>query len=95
MGNWVMPSCSKILTKARNSPQNVTFTEICKLALCEGWVAHPENGSSHAVFTHPKLGNVPGSLMNFQNKKGKAKPYQVKQLLDALDLIEAMGKNEK
>lgn len=82
-----MASCEKLLDKARRSPSNLTFDEICKLAECEGFLAHPKNGTSHAVYTHPKLGNTPGSLMNFQSRKGKAKPYQVKQLLDAIDAI--------
>jgi len=34
---------------------------------------------------HPQLGNALGSMMNFQSRKGKAKPYQVRQLLDAID----------
>ena len=31
------------------------------------------------------LGNTVGSMMNFRSMKGKAKPYQVRQLLDAID----------
>lgn len=90
-----MASCEKLLDKARRSPHNLTFDEICKLAACEGWIAHPANGSSHAVFTHPKLGNTAGSLMNFQSRKGKAKPYQVKQLLDAIDAVDSIEASKK
>ncbi len=83
-----MASCDKILDKARRSPNNLTFTEICKLAACHGWIERPENGSSHAVFIHPKLGKAASALMNFQSRHGKAKPYQVKQLLNAIDGLE-------
>jgi hypothetical protein len=35
------------------------------------------SAASHHIFTHP---DVPG-LLNLQERKGKAKPYQVRQLL--------------
>jgi len=34
---------------------------------------------------HPGLRNVAGSMMNFQPRDGKAKPTQVKQVLDAIE----------
>jgi hypothetical protein len=80
-----MANCKKLLDKARNSPQNLRFEEVCKLAECFGWTRQKQGGTSHAVFIHPSLGNTAGSLMNFQSKSGKAKAYQVRQLLDAID----------
>jgi hypothetical protein len=83
-----MGSCDKILDKARRSPHNLTFTEICKLADCYGWIERPGKGSSHVVFFNAKMGKTPGALMNFQNDRGKAKGYQVKQLLGAIESLE-------
>jgi predicted RNA binding protein YcfA (HicA-like mRNA interferase family) len=36
---------------------------------------------SHHIFTHPK---VP-ELVNLQNQKGKAKPYQIRQFLTLVE----------
>jgi len=79
-----MAKCEKLLSKARNSPGNLRFEELCSLAECYGWVWVGGSGS-HRVYMNPALGNSVGSMMNFQSAKGKAKPYQVRQLLDAID----------
>jgi len=39
------------------------------------------NGSHH-IFIHPKI----PELLNLQDLKGKAKPYQVKQLLQLVEI---------
>jgi hypothetical protein len=83
-----MSKCERLLEKAKNSPHNLRFEEICKLATCYGWVFERQEGTSHGVYLHPKLGNTPGALMNFQEKNGKAKGYQVRQLLNAIELLE-------
>lgn len=82
-----MAGCEKLLTKATNSPNNLRFTDLCKLAECYGWVPRPQNGTSHAIYLNPQLGNDAGSLMNFQNRNGQAKPKQVKQLLEAIEAL--------
>lgn len=79
-----MARCAKLLIKATNSPDNLRFEEVCSLATCYGWVLIGGAGS-HRVYMHPSLGNNAGSMMNFQSRDGKAKPYQVRQLLDAID----------
>ena len=38
------------------------------------------NGSHH-IFSHPNM----RELINIQNKKGKAKPYQIRQFLDLIE----------
>ena len=38
------------------------------------------NGSHH-IFTHPNVND----LLNLQNVKGKAKPYQIKQFLSLIE----------
>jgi len=43
-------------------------------------------GSSHASFKTPWLGDP---RVNIQNAKGKAKPYQVRQVLRAIDKLES------
>lgn len=78
-----MNKCDKLLEKARNSPNNLGFDEACKLAECEGFVFQRQSGS-HVIYEHPNLRLDQNRIMNFQNFKGKAKPYQVKQLLKAI-----------
>jgi hypothetical protein len=80
-----MSRCQKLLEKARNSASNLRFEEVCKLAECYGWVFDRQNGTSHKIYLNPALGNKPGAMMNFQEKNGKAKLLQVKQLLNAID----------
>jgi hypothetical protein len=79
-----MAKCDKLLLKARNSPGNLRFEELCSLAACFGWEKAGGRGS-HCVYIKPSLGNGAGSMMNFQSVNGKAKPYQVRQLLNAID----------
>lgn len=79
-----MAKCEKLLFKARNSVSNLRFEEICSLAVCFGWEFQRQAGSHH-IFLHPLLGNSAGALMNFQPRDGKAKPTQVRQLLEAIE----------
>jgi hypothetical protein len=79
-----MAKCEKLLQKAKHSPNNLRFAEICKLAECYGWVFDRQEGS-HAIYLNPSLGNALGSMMNFQSDKGNAKRGQVRQLLNAIE----------
>jgi hypothetical protein len=89
-----MAKCEKLLRKAKGSPNNLRFEELCQLAECYGWEFARQDGTSHAIYLHPSLGNVPGSMMNFQNRKSKAKRGQVKQLLDAIEEFDLENANE-
>jgi len=67
----------KLHEKLKTSQDNISFNDLCKLAEMVGFIYDRQKGS-HRVYTHEKY---PG-IMNFQDVKGKAKPYQVKQLLN-------------
>lgn len=70
----------------RSNPKNVTFNDLFKV--CEHYFGTPrQSGSSHAVFRMPWAGDP---RVNIQNDKGKAKAYQVRQVLAAIDKKEAM-----
>jgi len=90
-----MAKREKLREKAQTSPHNLRFSEICKLAESYGWVYDRQEGTSHRVYLHPLLGNMPGAMMNFQDKNGKAKFYQVEQLLNAIEIIEALEKERE
>ena len=70
----------KLLRKALSSPANLRFEEICALAKALGFHLSRINGSHH-IFTHPAV----RELLNLQDVAGKAKPYQVRQLLDLVE----------
>lgn len=72
--------CAELLERARRNPAGLRFAELCSLAECHGWVFTRQRGS-HRLFE--RLGDA--RLMNFQEDRGMAKPYQVRQLLRALD----------
>lgn len=83
-----MANIDKLRAKAKNSPHNLRFEELCRLAEGYGWVFERQNGTSHAVYVNESLAGRPGFMMNFQNRKGQAKPSQVRQLLDAIEELD-------
>ena len=65
------------------NPSGVRFTELRKI--CEHYFGKPrQGGGSHCVFRTPWPANP---RVNIQNNKGKAKPYQVRQVLQAIDKL--------
>lgn len=77
-----MPRIDGIEKKIRESPSNVRFDDLSKL--CEAYFGAPRtnNGGSHRIYKTPWQGDP---RVNIQNKGGTAKPYQVKQVLAAID----------
>ena len=83
-----MAEVAKILDKMRTSPAQTRFSDLYKV--CVAFFGEPrQSGSSHAVFKTPWPGDP---RVNIQNDKGKAKPYQVRQVLLAVDRM--VNKNE-
>ena len=83
-----MPSVVKILAKMQENPRGIAYTELMKV--CEHYFGKPRStGGSHAVFKTPWPGDP---RVNIQNDHGRAKPYQVRQVLAA---IEKKGEMEK
>lgn len=80
-----MSKCQKLLSKAQNSAKNFRFAELCRLAECYGWVFIRQDGS-HKIYENSELDITQGRMQNFQDVNGQAKPYQVKQLLAAIEL---------
>ena len=70
----------KLLAKALSSPANLRFSEACALAHAFGFRLSRVNGSHH-IFVHDGV----RELVNLQEVGGKAKPYQIKQLLDLVE----------
>ena len=79
-----MAATLKIIEQMRNEPSNVRFNDLKKV--CEEHFGKArQSGTSHAIFKTPWLGDP---RVNIQNDKGKAKAYQVRQVLAAIDKLE-------
>ncbi|GJQ58810.1 MAG: toxin HicA [Candidatus Scalindua sp. AMX11] len=79
-----MGKIKDILEQMRRSPNNIRFKELC--TVCDYYFGNArQRGSSHRVYKTPWKGDP---RVNIQNNKGKAKAYQVKQVLTAIDILE-------
>ena len=77
-----MSKIEKLLQKARNSPQNLRFEELRKLCVHFGMELAKSEGS-HFIYSRK---DDPKFIISIQEDKGgKAKTYQVKQLLDNVE----------
>jgi hypothetical protein len=75
---------ARIVDRMRGSPAQVRFADLYKV--CVAYFGEPrQSASSHAVFKTPWPGDP---RVNIQNAKGKAKPYQVRQVLLALEKLQ-------
>jgi len=80
----------KIVALMRKNPKNVSYADLRKV--CEHYFGEPrQERSSHCVFKTPWQGDP---RINIQNDKGKAKAYQVRQVLLAIDKLEVQHGNE-
>jgi len=86
-----VPKVEEILRSIRNHTENVRFSDLCKV--CDHYFGTPrQQGSSHRVYRMPWLGDP---RVNIQNSKGKAKSYQVRQVLKAIEKLEASNESEE
>ncbi|MDH4056569.1 MAG: toxin HicA [Gammaproteobacteria bacterium] len=80
-----MPDIPDILAKIRRNPKGVRFSDLCKI--CDHYFGKARmSGSSHRVYKTPWAGDP---RVNIQNAKGKAKPYQARQVLLAIERLES------
>jgi hypothetical protein len=84
-----MANINKLLQKMVEQPNGVRFEELRKV--CEHFFgAARQSGTSHAVFRMPWVGDP---RVNIQDANGKAKPYQVRQVLMAIKKLK--GENHE
>lgn len=84
-----MASIKEILTLMRSNSKSIRFKDLCKV--CDAYFEEPkQSGSSHRVYKTPWIGDP---RVNIQNDKGKAKPYQIRQVLQAVERME-VNKND-
>ena len=70
----------KILQKILASSKNIRFSDMVNLVQGFGFTLSRTDGSHH-IFTRP---DIP-ELVNLQNIKGQAKPYQIRQFLKLVE----------
>jgi hypothetical protein len=79
-----MSKIDKILKQALKHPENVKFSDLCHI--CEYYFGKPRHsGGSHRIYKTPWRGDP---RINIQNDKGKAKAYQVRQVIRAIEMLE-------
>jgi len=78
-------SIDNILAKMKQNPKGIRFAELCKV--CDHYFGKPrKSGTSHRVYKTPWAGDP---RVNIQNSRGKAKAYQVRQVLLAIERLES------
>ncbi len=70
----------KLLAKALSGSKNLRFSEVVSLAKAFGFRVSRVKGSHH-IFVHSNV----RELVNLQKVGGRAKPYQVKQLMELVE----------
>ncbi len=73
----------KLLAQMRSAPTSVRFADLSKV--CDHYFGEPrQQGTSHRVYRMPWQGDP---RVNIQDDHGKAKPYQVRQVLAAIEKL--------
>lgn len=70
----------KLLDRILTGSKNIRFDDLLVLVQAFGFQLSRVRGSHH-IFVHP---DVP-EILNLQNHKGQAKPYQVRQFLEVVE----------
>ena len=79
-----MSSRAGFLDALRKNPNDVRFADLAKL--CDAYFGEPRHkATSHRIYRTPWPGDP---RVNVQNAKGKAKPYQVRQVIKAIEKLE-------
>jgi hypothetical protein len=72
-----------ILAEMERNPADVRFNDLCRV--CDHYFGDPRQvGTSYRVYRMPWQGDP---RVNIQSKTGKARAYQVKQVLKAIERV--------
>ena len=85
-----MTKVDDLVERMRRNPIGIRFTDLCRV--CDHYFGRArQKGSSHRIYKTPWQGDP---RVNIQNTKGKAKAYQVKQVLKAIERMEHESHSE-
>ncbi|MDM8543122.1 toxin HicA [Desulfococcaceae bacterium HSG9] len=86
-----MKQIKNFLKQIKKNSANVRFSDLCRV--CDHYFGKArQSGSSHRIYKTPWQGDP---RVNIQNNKGKAKVYQVKQVLKAIERMEVENAAKK
>jgi hypothetical protein len=77
-----MGSVDELLKQINRNPKNVRFADLCKI--CDYYFGKPREKGSHVIYKMPWQGDP---RINIQDKNGMAKPYQVRQVIKAIEKL--------
>jgi hypothetical protein len=77
-----MKTIEKIVKYMRENPKGVNFDDLCKI--CNYYFGEPHLKGSHRIYRTPWRGDP---RINIQDDNGKAKAYQVRQVLQAINKL--------
>ncbi|MEI6700217.1 MAG: toxin HicA [Actinomycetota bacterium] len=79
---------NRILSRMRLAPHDVPFDDVVNV--CISYFGEPRSsGTSHVVFKTPWAGDPRVNIQRGNN--GRAKTYQVRQVLEAIDKVTTGG----
>lgn len=70
----------RMVEELKTSPKKVRFERLCKIAEAFGFRLRGGKGS-HRIYVRDGVDEI----LNFQDVEGKAKPYQVRQLIKIIE----------
>lgn len=80
-----MATLADILEKMRENPADIRFADLCKV--CDHYFGQARQATgNHRVYKTSWSGDP---RVNIQNSHGSAKAYQVRQVLKAIERVEA------
>lgn len=74
----------ELVNQIKGNPQNVRFVVLCKI--CDYYFGEARIKGGHHIYKTPWKGDP---RINIQNDRGKAKTYQVRQVIKAIERLEA------
>jgi predicted RNA binding protein YcfA (HicA-like mRNA interferase family) len=76
----------KALARIKRNPRDVRFDDLRKV--CDYYFGEPRQRGSHLFYRMPWAGKP---LVNIQPARGRAKEYQVRQVLKAIEKLEEVN----
>ena len=77
-----MKTIQKLAKQMGENPKDVNFADLCKV--CDYYFGEPRTKGSHRIYKTPWQGDP---RINIQSDGGKAKAYQVRQVLQAIERL--------
>jgi hypothetical protein len=77
-----MKALDKIIKQMKDNPKGIKFDDLCKV--CDYYFGESRSQGSHRIYKMSWQGDP---RINIQDDNGKAKAYQVKQVIQAIDKL--------